>query len=250
MMELLPAIDLIDGRAVRLLRGDFDERSDYGDPLRLAQEFLDGGANWLHVVDLDGAKSGSADNRPIVLAMAALGAAVETGGGIRTTTDVEELLDAGVHRVVLGTAALEDPAWAGAMGRRFGEQVAIGLDYRRGTDGRPVPATKGWLDASALSVEAWFDALGDAPFGAVVVTAIDRDGTLGGPDLEGLTELLDLSPWPVIASGGVGSAGDLSALAQMVGSTGRRLAGAVVGKALVDGRVSMEEAVAACALSA
>jgi len=165
---------------VRLLRGDFDERSDYGDPLRLAQEFLDGGANWLHVVDLDGAKSGSADNRPIVLAMAP-SVRPSRRRGIRTTTDVEELLDAGVHRVVLGTAALEDPAWAGAMGGASGaggDRPRLPARHRRpagarhqGLAGRLGPLGRGVVRRARRRA-----------FGAVVVTAIDRDGTLGGPD--------------------------------------------------------------------
>jgi len=247
MMELLPAIDLIDGRAVRLLRGDFDERSDYGDPLRLAQEFLDGGANWLHVVDLDGAKSGSADNRPIVLAMAALGAAVETGGGYARRPTSRSSSTRGPPGGAR-TAALEDPAWAGAMGRRFGEQVAIGLDYRRGTDGRPVPATKGWLDASA-SRSRRGSTRSRRALRAVVVTAIDRDGTLGAPTsrthraARPLAVARDCLRRRRLGRGSLRTGAD-GGLDRAPAGRGHRRQGPRRWP------VSMEEAVAACALSA
>jgi phosphoribosylformimino-5-aminoimidazole carboxamide ribotide isomerase len=251
MIDLFPAIDLREGRAVRLTQGDFSRQHDYGDPLALALRFQEGGAKWLHVVDLDAARTGEPTNRAVVVAIAeAVGMAVQTGGGVRTEGDVGELLAAGLARVVLGTAALEDPALALRCAERFPGQVALGLDYRRRADGQLEAAVRGWAQGSGQSVAGALASVAEAPLGAVVVTAIERDGTLSGPDLEGLGEVLDATALPVIASGGVGGLADLRALGALVGAGGgRALVGAVVGKALVDGRISVEEAVATCAAS-
>ncbi len=248
-MELLPAIDLRGGSAVRLTQGDFDREQGYGDPMALALDFVARGARWLHVVDLDAARTGEPVNRPLVVAIArAAGVPVETGGGVRTEADVAELLEAGVARVVLGTAALEDPGLAMSCAARYPGRVALGLDYRRDDDGRLVAAVRGWLEGSGRTVAEVLEEVGGAPIGAVVVTAIERDGTLAGPDLEGLAAVLATTDLPVVASGGVGSAQDLVVLSQLE-SSGRRLDGAIVGKALVDGRTTVEEALAACATS-
>lgn len=254
-MDLFPAIDLRDGGAVRLVQGDFDRQSDYGDPLALARSFVEQGARWLHVVDLDGARTGEPVNRPTVTAIAAAahaaGVRVQTGGGVRTAADVDELLAAGVDRVVLGTAALADPALAVALARRHPGAVAVGLDYRRRDDGQLEAASRGWLEGSGRTVDEVLAALDGAPLGAVVVTAIERDGTLAGPDVDGLSRVLRSTALPVVASGGVGQADDLRSLAALTVAVAaedgpRRLTGAIVGKALVDGRVTMEEALAAC----
>lgn len=253
-MELLPAIDLRDGGAVRLVQGDFERQSDYGDPLELARRWVAAGARWLHVVDLDAARTGEPVNRDVVVAVAAeaagAGVRVQTGGGVRSVADVEELLAAGLARVVLGTAALEDPSLATGCARRHPGSVAVGLDYRRRPDGGLEAAARGWLEGTGRTVGDLLGELAGAPLGAVVVTAIERDGTLAGPDVEGLAAVLDATELPVVASGGVGSAGDLRALAALRSpAAGRSLLGAVVGKALVDGRVGLEEAIAACAPS-
>jgi phosphoribosylformimino-5-aminoimidazole carboxamide ribotide isomerase len=253
-MELFPAIDLRDGGAVRLVQGDFDRQHDYGDPLALARRYIAGGARWLHVVDLDAARTGMPVNRATVLAIAAeaagAGVAVQTGGGVRGEDDVAELLGAGLARVVLGTAALEDPAMAARCAGRFPGAVAVGLDCRRRADGRLEPAVRGWLAGSGRTVDEVLDRLAGAPLAAVVVTAIERDGTLEGPDLAGLAEVLDTTALAVVASGGVGSLADVAALAALRSpAEGRGVVGAIVGKALVDGRVGVEEAVAACAAS-
>ena len=254
-MDLLPAIDLRDGGAVRLVQGDFDRQADYGDPLALARGFLAAGATWLHVVDLDAARTGDPVNRPTVKAIAAeaarYGARVQTGGGVRTAEDVDELLAAGVHRVVLGTAAVEDPSLAQKAAAAHPGAVAVGLDYRRRDDGALEAASRGWLEGSGRTVAELLAALAGAPLGAVVVTAIDRDGTLAGPDTDGLAAVLGSTALPVVASGGVGSAADLRVLAALRAGPGPEageaaLAGAIVGKALVDGRVTVEEALAAC----
>ncbi|MGO9456343.1 MAG: HisA/HisF-related TIM barrel protein [Acidimicrobiales bacterium] len=252
-MELLAAIDLVAGEAVRLVQGDFGRRTDYGDPAEVARRYMDGGARWLHLVDLDAARTGDPSNRPVVARLAAAagarGVRVQAGGGVRSENDVAELLAAGVDRVVLGTAAVEDPALAADCARRHPGSVAVGLDYRRADDGSLVAASRGWLESSGRTVAEALGALEGAPLAALVVTAIDRDGTLLGPDLDGLVAVLDTTATPVVASGGVSSIEDLRALAERRASGGRRLEGVVVGRALLDGRIELEEAIAACAPS-
>lgn len=253
-MELLAAIDLMAGRAVRLVKGEFDQASRFGDPVALATRFVEGGAPWLHVVDLDAARSGAPVHRTTVLELADLahrsGARIEAGGGIRTPDDVDELLGGDVDRVVLGTAAIETPEFAWRCARRHPARVAVGIDYRRGTDGGLVPATRGWTASAGRSVSAVLDTFSGAPLGAVVVTGIERDGTRTGPDVEGLLAVLEATDLPVVASGGVGSAGDLRELARLRSSTrGHGVTGVVVGRALVDGTIDVEEAVVACATS-
>jgi phosphoribosylformimino-5-aminoimidazole carboxamide ribotide isomerase len=250
-MDLYPAVDIRGGSAVRLKQGDFDRQSEYGDPVALATRFADAGAPWLHVVDLDAARSGRPVNRPTVLAIAAaVGVPVETGGGVRSEGDIEELLDGGISRVILGTAALEDPGLA---------HRALGLDYRQGTDGRAEVAIRGWEEGSGRTVSDVLGELGDVELAAVIVTAIDRDGMLSGPDLDGLRAVLQRTVLPVIASGGVGSVADIEALAGLVvrveapetagGRGERRLGGVIAGRALVDGRMTVAEGVEACGRS-
>jgi phosphoribosylformimino-5-aminoimidazole carboxamide ribotide isomerase len=253
-MDLYPAIDLRDGGAVRLAQGDFDRQSDYGDPIDLARRFADAGAPWLHVVDLDGARTGEPRNRDTVLAIAgAVAVPVQTGGAVRSADDVEELLDGGVARVVLGTAAVEDPASVAALASAFPGRVAVGIDFRRTGDGRTEVASRGWERGSGRTVAELLDAWADVPLAAVVVTSIERDGMLGGPDLEGLREVLGATALPIVASGGVASVADVDALASLSvdvpgsGRTPRRLLGAITGRALVDGHLTVEEGVAACA---
>ncbi|MHB1583136.1 MAG: 1-(5-phosphoribosyl)-5-[(5-phosphoribosylamino)methylideneamino]imidazole-4-carboxamide isomerase [Acidimicrobiales bacterium] len=250
-MELLAAIDLVAGGAVRLEQGDFGRMAGYGDPLALAARFVAGGARWLHVVDLDAARSGEPANRPLVRSIIALaaeaGVRVQTGGGVRRPEDADELLAAGAARVVLGTAVLEDPAVVGRCAEANPGRVAVGLDYRRLVDGTVELAGRGWLERGGRPLEAVLDSLAGSKVAAVVATAIDRDGTLGGPDVAGLAALLDRTELPVVASGGVAGAGDLRALASLAGRrSGRRLEGVVVGKALVDGRLAVDEALVAC----
>jgi phosphoribosylformimino-5-aminoimidazole carboxamide ribotide isomerase len=252
-MELLAAIDLVEGGAVRLVQGDFARQTDYGSPLDVARAYMDGGARWLHLVDLDAARTGDPVNRPVIAALAAAagarGVRVEASGGVRTAADVAELLEAGADRVVLGTVVLEDPAFAIDSARRHPGAVAVGVDYRRGEDGSLLAASRGWLESSGQLVADVLGALAGEPIAAAVVTAIDRDGTLTGPDLEGLAEVFEATQADVVASGGVSSADDLRALAALRAADGRRLAGVVVGRALLDGRVGMEEGIAACAPS-
>jgi len=252
-MELLPAVDLRQGEAVRLTQGDFDRQQRYGDPAALAMRYIEGGARWIHVVDLDAARTGVAHEstalREIVRLATAWSVSVQAGGGIRTEDAAEELLEgAGVARVVLGTGALEDPALAARCARRWPGRVAVGLDYRVGRDGVAEALAQGWLAGSGRSVTDLLDLWAGAQFGAVVVTEVARDGTLEGPAVESLAALLLRTELPLVASGGVGATEDLYRLAHLQAG-GRRLAGAIVGKALAERRFSVEEALAACAAS-
>ena len=242
---------------MRLTQGAFDRQTDYGDPVVLARRFADAGAPWLHVVDLDAARTGIPVNRSLVLAIAAaVDVPVESGGGVRTEEDVEALLGGGVARVVLGTAALDDPELVRSSAQRHPGRVAVGIDYRQDAGGRTEVAVRGWERGSGRSVDDVLTELADSGVAAVVVTSIERDGMLTGPDLEGLRAVLRATALPVIASGGVASADDVRLLAALRvlpsdpesgGSTeGRQLAGAITGKALVDGRMTVEEGLAAC----
>jgi phosphoribosylformimino-5-aminoimidazole carboxamide ribotide isomerase len=266
-MDLYPAIDIRGGGAVRLVQGDFDRQSEYGDPVELAQRFAAAGARWLHVVDLDAARSGDPVNRATVLAIAAsVDVPVQVGGGVRTKDDVEELLAGGVRRVILGTVVLDGLDLTRALAEEFPGQVAVGIDYHLGADGTTEVAVRGWEQRSGRTVNQVLDDLDGAGVAAVIVTSIARDGMLAGPDVDGLRQVLASTKIPVIASGGVASTGDVETLARVrvpvpvsgggVGSGAgpgsgdgreRRLTGVITGRALVDGRLTVEEGVAACA---
>ena len=245
-MELLPAIDLRDGGAVRLVQGDFDRTRRYGDPIALARRYVEGGATWIHVVDLDAARRGEPVNRAVVLDIVRrVEARVQVGGGIRGEADAAALLDEGVARVVLGTAVTETPEVVAALATHYPGRVAVGLDHRGGGEEL---AVRGWEHKSGAVLGEVLARLAPLAIGAVVVTAIDRDGTLEGPDVAGLRGVLERSAHPVVASGGVRSPADLETLAAL-DCEGRRLAGAIVGTALAEGTMTVEEAIAACAPS-
>ena len=252
-MELLPAIDLRHGAAVRLTRGDFDQEQDYGDPRELAEWYIEGGARWIHIVDLEAARTGVWHERAALEELVRLAAAssvrVQAGGGIRTAELAAALLEAGVARVVLGTAALEDPGFAARCARRWPGRVAVGLDYRVNEAGVAEAQAEGWLSGSGRSVSDLLDEWAGEAIDAVVVTAVDRDGTLEGPPVESLAALLMKTELPLVASGGVGATRDLYLLARTE-ARGRRLAGAIVGRALAERRFSVEEGLAACGASA
>ncbi len=238
-MDLYPAIDLLDGRCVRLYEGDYDQSTVYGDdPVAQALAFQSEGAPWVHVVDLDAARTGEPRNRDVVAAIAgALDVPVQTGGGVRTAEAADALFAAGVARVVLGTAALEDPD----LVRRLAAEhpVAVGLDAR----GSEV-AVRGWLEGSGADVLDLAVAFQDAGVAALVVTEISRDGTLEGPDVDGLSRVLAATTVPVIASGGIGSLADVAALAALQ-SGGRTLEGAITGRAVYEGAFTVADAVVA-----
>lgn len=239
-VELYPAIDLLDGRVVRLVQGDYDRSTTYGDdPVAVATSFADQGATWIHVVDLDAARSGSPRNREVVAAIAAAvsgRARVQTGGGVRSLDDARALAAAGVARVVMGSAAVRDPDLVAAASRTV--PVAVGLDHRGGE-----LAVHGWTEGSGVAL---FDALDRFPTAAAfVITDIGRDGMLQGPDVTGLTAAAARTRIPIIASGGVATLDDVVALADVPGVTG-----VITGKALYEGRFDVASAVAALAASA
>ena len=237
-MDLYPAIDLRGGKCVRLYQGDFDQETVYGeDPVAQAMAFQAEGARWIHVVDLDAARTGDPVNRPVIAAIAAaVDVPVQTGGGVRDEAAAAALLEAGVARVVVGTAAVEDPDLVPRLAKEF--PVAVGLDAH----GREV-AVRGWVKGSGLDVVDLARRFADAGVEALVVTEIGRDGTLAGPDTEGLAAVVAATGVPVIASGGVGTLADLEALAALE-VDGRRLAGAICGKAIYEQRFSVAEGVA------
>ena len=237
-VTLLPAIDLLDGQAARLVQGAMGTQTGYGDPVRAASSFAEQGAVWLHVVDLDAAFGRGPRNREqlarVVRAVAPV--RVEASGGVRTAADLAALLDLGAARVVIGTAALEDPDWVLEACDRHADAVAVGLDAR----GRVLQA-RGWTSSGGDLFEtlARLDAAGCRRF---VYTEVARDGMLSGPALASLGEVLAATDRPVIASGGVSSLEDLRALAQLAE---RGLEGVIVGKALYAGRFTVADALAA-----
>jgi phosphoribosylformimino-5-aminoimidazole carboxamide ribotide isomerase len=246
-VDLYCAIDLSEGQAVRLVQGDFRQRRDFGDPVDLARRFASGGAKWLHVVDLDAARTGEPVNREVVFAVVEEarrhGASVQTGGGVRSVQDAEDLISGGVQRVVLGTAAQQQPTLIRDVCARYPGRVGVAIDHR----GSQV-AVWGWEKESGTSLADALHRLDTLPLAAVVITSIERDGMLQGPDTDGLRQALEETMHPVIASGGVRSAQDLMTLAS-VEARGRRPAGAIVGMALVGGMLGLEEALAACETS-
>lgn len=239
-MDLYPAIDLRGGRCVRLYQGDYDRETVYGDdPVAQARTFADAGSPWIHVVDLDAARSGEPENRAVVAAIAsAVGVPVQTGGGVRTDAAADALAEAGVARVVIGTAALDDPAFVRRVAARL--PVAVGLDVR----GRDV-AVQGWEVGSGRQVVDVLREFEDAGVAAVVATQINVDGTLEGPDVAIYEELLAATSIEVIASGGVGELDHLRVLGRL-DVDGRRLAGVIVGRALYEQRFTLSDALAAC----
>ncbi|MGB5757272.1 MAG: 1-(5-phosphoribosyl)-5-[(5-phosphoribosylamino)methylideneamino]imidazole-4-carboxamide isomerase [Acidimicrobiales bacterium] len=248
-MRLYPAIDLRDGRCVRLYQGDYDRQTTYGDdPVAQAKAFVAEGAEVLHVVDLDAARSGEPTNRPVIEAICrALDVPVQVGGGVRSVEAAEALFELGVDRVVIGTAAIENPELVLELARR-GRSVVVGIDAR----GDRV-ATHGWTADSGHTVEHLTGRFATAGVKALVVTEISRDGTLEGPDVAGLSRLLSITDIPIIASGGVGTIDDLRTLSSVEviadgsadGGTRRSLAGAIVGRALYEGRFSVSQALQA-----
>lgn len=241
-MDLYPAIDLRGGNCVRLYQGDYGQETIYGDdPVSQATAFAAAGAPWVHVVDLDAARTGEPVNRPVIAAIAAaladFGVPLQVGGGVRDEAAARALFDAGVTRVVVGTAALEDPEFVRRLAQT--QSVAVGLDVK----GREV-AVRGWVEGSGRDIVEVADQFANAGVEALVVTQIARDGTLEGPDVDGLSEMLQASEIALIASGGVGTLADLVALrALRVGNA--TLSGAIVGRALYERRFTIDEAVAA-----
>ena len=235
-MELWPAIDLRDGKCVRLLQGDYDRETVFGaDPVAMARDFIAQGARRLHIVDLDGARAGEPLQAELVGRMVrAAGVPCQVGGGIRTRDTVAAYLAAGVQRVVLGSVAIEQPDLLRAVAGEFPGRVVLGLDAREGK-----VAVRGWLETSPLTAVEVARTHADLPLAGIVYTDIARDGMLAGPNLEALAAMIAATSLPVVASGGVATAADIRRVAEIAA------AGCIVGKALYAGAVTIAAALAA-----
>jgi phosphoribosylformimino-5-aminoimidazole carboxamide ribotide isomerase len=236
---LYPAIDIRDGKAVRLAQGDYERETAYDDdPVVAARRWAQGGARWLHVVDLDGAKAGQPVNLDHVRRIvAAVDVPVQLGGGLRDSKKVEEAISAGVERVVLGTAAVRDPALAEAVASAHGDRVVASIDARSGK-----VAAEGWTEESDLEVTAAVTALGEHGIRRFVYTPVEVDGLMEGPELGSLSRVAEATDGEVIYSGGVGSIDDLRELA---GLGLQNVGGVIVGRALYERRFTVAEGRAA-----
>lgn len=242
-MEILPAIDLREGKCVRLLQGDYDKQIDYADdPVAVAKQFEQAGATWLHMVDLDGAREGELRNLPVierVLQQTKL--KLEIGGGLRDTRVIEKLFDAGVARGVVGTQALEDWAWFEQLVHTpaMNGKIALGLDARQGK-----LAVRGWTEEREETAIQVADRVSDWPLGAIIYTDIGRDGMLLGPNMKAIKALAQVSSVPIIASGGVTDIEDVKRLVQLP------LLGIIIGRAIYEKQLDLAEAVRIAAAAA
>ncbi|WP_282141237.1 1-(5-phosphoribosyl)-5-[(5-phosphoribosylamino)methylideneamino]imidazole-4-carboxamide isomerase [Cytobacillus oceanisediminis] len=233
---IYPAIDMRGGKCVRLLQGDYDKETVYGDsPFDMAKKFANEGADWIHMVDLDGAKDGKRVNDQYVIQAAReLGASVQIGGGIRTEEDILHYLDNGVTRVIIGSIAVSNPEFAIEMIRKYGNVIAVGLDAKDG-----FVATHGWLETSEVRAVDLGRRFADAGAETFIFTDIATDGMLSGPNIEAVRLLAGETGKSVIASGGVSQLADLAKLREY---SSEGVAGAIVGKAIYEGRFTVAEA--------
>lgn len=238
-MEVIPAIDLLAGKCVRLYQGDYSRSQVFNEnPVEVARQWAEQGATRLHVVDLDGAKQGKSVNLAAIEAIVkAIAIPVQVGGGLRERDSVAQLLDLGVQRAILGTVAVEQPELVSELTQEFPQQIVVGIDARNG-----MVATRGWLETSQVRATELAQHMAQQGAAAIIYTDIHRDGTLSGPNLEALQELARAIAIPVIASGGVSSLTDLLSLLSLE-SLG--VTGAIVGKAIYTGDVDLQEAVQA-----
>ena len=234
---IFPAIDIVDGKCVRLYQGDYSKEKIYNsDPVDQALQFQENGAQWVHIVDLDAARSGDLKNQTIIASIAqSVDIPIQVGGGIRSVEAAQTLFDAGVARVVLGTAAVEQPELLEVLANK-GFRIAVGID---GKDG--YVATRGWQVATELKVAELASRFESSGAETAIVTEIQKDGTLEGPDLQGLSEMLAETSLPIIASGGLSSLQDLKDLMQLQ-NVDRKLSGVITGKALYEGTMNLPEA--------
>ncbi|MFS0821976.1 1-(5-phosphoribosyl)-5-[(5-phosphoribosylamino)methylideneamino]imidazole-4-carboxamide isomerase [Bacillus sp. 1P02SD] len=233
---IYPAIDMRGGKCVRLLQGDYNKETVYGDsPFDMAKAFADAGAEWIHMVDLDGAKAGKRVNDQYVLEVAnKLEAKVQIGGGIRTEEDVAYYIENGVDRVILGSAAISNPDFVKDMLKKYKEKIAIGIDAKDG-----YVATEGWLNTSSVKATDLGVELANAGAEVFIFTDIATDGMLSGPNIDAVATLAAATGKQVIASGGVSSIKDLKALSKLVE---QGVAGAIVGKAIYTNQFTVKEA--------
>ena len=232
-LELLPAVDVKEGRAVRLVQGELSKETSYGDPIEVALEFQSAGAEWIHLVDLDAAFGLGSNAELLASVIGKLDIKVELSGGIRDDASLRKALATGCRRVNLGTAALENPEWTSQVVKEFGDRIAVGLDVRGHT-----LAARGWTQSGGDLFET-LERLDRDGCTRYVVTDVAKDGTLQGPNLELLKEVCAATDAPVIASGGISSLGDIQALVDLH-SIG--IEGAIVGKALYAGAFTIQEA--------
>lgn len=238
-MEVIPAIDLLEGRCVRLYQGDYAQSEVFNEnPVAVARQWVDQGATRLHLVDLDGAKAGKPQNQAAIEAIVqAVHVPVQVGGGLRDRPSVADLLSLGVQRIILGTIAVEQPDLVGQLCQEFPDQIVVGIDARNGK-----VATRGWLETSEMDAVPLAQQMAQLGAVAIIYTDIHRDGTLQGPNRQALRELAEAVSVPVVASGGVSSVTDLLGLLSLepIG-----VASVIVGRALYTGNISLKEAIRA-----
>ncbi len=241
-MYIIPAIDLRDGKCVRLIQGKYNRQITYhDDPVKQAKEFITAGAEWLHIVDLDGAKLGRPVNTDTISAIAALGRVnppdvrrvkIEVGGGLRDEDSIKQLLDIGVERVIIGTKAVSDFEWFSRMTEKFSGKIVLGLDAR----GSSV-ATHGWTQKSPRKLLDFAVEAAKLPIAAIIYTDITKDGMMTGPNLERTKSLIEAVKVPVIASGGVSKIDDIKELAK-IGA-----AAVIIGRSLYEGTLKLSDAI-------
>jgi phosphoribosylformimino-5-aminoimidazole carboxamide ribotide isomerase len=237
-MQIWPAIDLRGGKCVRLRQGDYQQETIFGDdPADMARQFVDAGARLLHLVDLDGARDGVSVNRQAVRnIIRAVNIPCELGGGIREEATIQDLLDLGLHRLVIGTKALKEPAWLSQMVEKFPGRLAVGIDAKNG-----LVATDGWLEVSSVQATELVKTLDPLALAAIIYTDIAKDGMMEGPNFTAMAEMKQASKHPVIASGGVTIASDVTRLAHL------GLDGCIIGRSLYEGKLTIPSALAAAA---
>lgn len=235
-MDILPAIDLRDGKCVRLIQGQYDHQITYkDDPVAQAREFYEAGSMWLHLVDLDGAKEGFPVNAEVIARIAkSTPMKVELGGGIRDEKTIEQMLQLGLERVILGTKAIEDFEWFSKMAFQFPGKLVLGLDARGST-----LAKHGWLKEGGQDLIGFAQKAAALPIAAIIYTDISKDGMLAGPNLQRTQQLIEAVSIPIIASGGVTTLQDVKNT-KSIGA-----AGAIIGRALYEGTIDLKEAIAA-----
>ncbi len=235
-MEVIPAIDLLNGKCVRLNQGNYNEVTKFNsDPVKQAQIWESQGAKRLHLVDLDGARTGEPINDPTIKKIKkSISIPIQLGGGIRNADRAKELFDNGIDRIILGTIAIENPTLVRVLSKEYPKKIAVGIDAKEG-----IVATRGWLKESKISSLELAKQLNDLELAAIISTDISTDGTLKGPNIQALREIADISINPVIASGGIGSIADLISLVDLERAG---IGAIIVGRALYDGSIDLKEA--------
>ncbi|MBF0122046.1 MAG: 1-(5-phosphoribosyl)-5-[(5-phosphoribosylamino)methylideneamino]imidazole-4-carboxamide isomerase [Candidatus Omnitrophica bacterium] len=239
-MIILPAIDIMHGKVVRLFKGQFDQITEYGsDPVEMARHWEALGAKYLHVVDLDGAETGERRNSAVIKRIAReIKIPIETGGGIRTRDVLDEYLDNGVSRVVLGTRVVEDRDFLGSVLKSWKDRIAVSLDCKEG-----FVAQRGWVETSTVKGIDLANDLAAMGLAYIIYTDIARDGALSGPNMDGLQEMLKLTGVKIIASGGIKDIADIKALLAL---NSPNLYGAITGRAIYEGKLDFQEALKLC----